>query len=32
MHKQIFATHPVPGQCPKFVYVYAVLLSLILGV
>ena len=21
-HKQILATHPVPGQSPKFVYVY----------
>ena len=22
-HKQICATHPVLGQCPKFVYVYS---------
>ena len=27
-HKQIFGTHPVPGQSRKFVYVYVFFLSL----
>ena len=27
-HKQIFGTHPVPGQSCKFVYVYVFFLSL----
>ena len=31
-HKQLFGTHPVPGQSRKFVYVYVFFLSLnILG-
>ena len=28
-HKQLFGTHPVPGQSRKFVYVYVFFLSLI---
>ena len=27
-HKQLFATHPVPGQSRTFVYVYVFFLSL----